>query len=352
MTQEGSVKKWRFVAPIAALATVALVAVAVVGSGTAAPGKASADYKAGLVSDVGRFNDKGFNQLQLKGLNSAKRRISGLTTSALESHSAGEYLPNFASLARKGYNIIIGAGFLLAAQEATVAKQFPNTKFAITDYDVTGAPFNGKKSPNVEGLTYATQENSYLVGCLAGLMVKKQGGDQTLGWVGGVKIPPVDAFLAGYQAGAKACNKGIKVLIGYSQDFIDQAKCKTVAQNQIDAGSQVEFNVAGPCGLGTLDAANDAGIWGVGVDVDQYSTHPAHMLTSAVKRVDRGVYLAVKGAQNGQFKGGTNLQFNLKNNGVALGKVTQPVPTKSLKQIAALRGKIVAGKIKPPTTIQ
>jgi basic membrane protein A len=342
------VKKWRFVAPVAALAAAALVAVALVGTGAAAP---TAGYKAGLVSDVGRFNDKGFNQLQLKGLNFAKAHISGLQTSAVESHSAGDYLPNFASLARKGYNIIIGAGFLLSAQEATVAKQFPGTKFAITDYDVSGAPFNGKKSPNVEGLTYATQENSYLVGCLAGLMVKKQGGDQIIGVVGGVKIPPVDAFLAGYQAGAKKCNPGIKVLKGYSQDFIDQAKCKTVAQNQIDAGSQVEFNVAGPCGLGTLDAANEAGIWGIGVDVDQASLHPAHILTSAVKRVDTGVYLAIKSAAAGQFKGGSNLVFNLKNNGVGLGKINANVPAKFLKTINDLRAKIIAGKIKPPAKL-
>ena len=222
---------------------------------------------------------------------------------------------------------------------------------AITDNDVTGPPFNGKKSPNVEGLTYATQENSYLVGCLAGLMVKKQGGTQTIGVVGGVKIPPVDAFLAGYKAGATKCNPGIKVLIGYSQDFIDQAKCKTVAQNQIDAGSQVEFNVAGPCGLGTLDAANEAGIWGIGVDVDQAYLHPAHILTSAVKHVDTGVYLAIKGAENGQFKGGTNLVFNLKNNGVGVGKVNSNVPAKFIKQINGLRAQIIAGKIKPPAKL-
>jgi basic membrane protein A and related proteins len=342
------VKKWRLLAPVAALAAVAVVAVSLAGTGAAAP---TAGYKAGLVSDVGRFNDKGFNQLQLKGLNFAKSHISGLQTAALESHSAGEYLPNFASLARKGYNIIIGAGFLLANQEATVAKQFPTTKFAITDYDVSGAPFNGKKSPNVEGLTYATQENSYLVGCLAGMMVKKQGGDQTIGVVGGVQIPPVDTFLAGYKAGAKACNAGIKVLIGYSQDFIDQAKCKTVAQNQIDAGSQVEFNVAGPCGLGTLDAAKEAGIWGIGVDVDQ-AYLGKHILTSAVKRVDRGVYLAIKGAANGQFVGGGNLSFNLKNGGVGMGKISSSVPASYLKKIAQLRAKIVAGKIKPPTKVK
>jgi basic membrane protein A len=345
------VKKVRFAAPLAALATVAVVAVALAGTGAAAPAKKQATpFKAGLVSDVGRFNDKGFNQNQLVGLKYAQAHIPGLQISALESHSAGEYLPNFASLARKGFNIIIGAGFLLANQEATVAKQFPNTKFAITDYTAFIPPFSGKLK-NVEGLTYATQENSYLVGCLAGLMVKQKGGSQTIGVVGGVKIPPVDTFLAGYQAGAAKCDPGIKVLVGYSQDFIDQAKCKTVAQNQIDQGSQVEFNVAGPCGLGTLDAAKQAGIWGIGVDVDQ-SYLGSHILTSAVKRVDTGVYLAIKGAQNGQFKGGADLVFNLKNAGVGLGKISPNVPASFLKTIAGLRAQIVAGKIKPPTKVK
>ena len=343
-------KKVRFVAPIAALAMVAVIVAALAGTGAAAPAKKQAGYSAGLVSDVGRFNDKGFNQSQLKGLKFAQAHIPGLTTSALESHSSSEYLPNFASLARKGVNILIGAGFLLANQEATVAKQFPNTKFAITDYDVSGAPFNGKKSPNVEGLTYATQENSYLVGCIASSMAKIKGGS-TIGVVGGVQIPPVDTFLAGYQAGAAKCNPGTKVLVGYSQDFVDQAKCKTVAQNQIDQGAAVIFAVAGPCGLGALDAAKQAGKYGVGVDVDQSYLGP-YILTSAVKRVDNGVFLAIKGAESGQFKGGGNLVFNLKNNGVALGKISKVVPASVLKKVALLRAQIVSGKIKPPTKVK
>ena len=346
-------KKVRFLAPVAAIAAVAIVAVSFVSTGAAAP---RGGFSAGLVSDVGRFNDKGFNEDQLVGLKFAKAHIHGLTISTAESHSSSDYLPNFASMARRGVNIIIGAGFLLASQEATVAKQFPNTKFAITDYDVSaktdpGNPFAKAGVKNVEGLTYATQENAYLAGCLAGLMVHKQGGNQTIGVVGGVKIPPVDSFLAGYQAGAKKCDPGIKVLKGYSQTFTDQAACKTVAQNQIDAGSQVEFNVAGPCGLGTLDAANDAGIWGIRVDVDQFSLHPAHILTSVVKRVDTGVYLAIKGAMSGTFKGGSNLLFNLKNHGVALGKINPNVPASFIKTINKLRAQIIAGKIKPPAKL-
>ena len=215
---------------------------------------------------------------------------------------------------------------------------------------MTGAPFNGKKSPNVEGLTYASQESSYLAGCLAGMVVKARAASRSIGVVGGVKIPPVDSFLAGYQAGAKKCDPGIQVLKGYSQDFIDQAKCKTVAQNQIDAGSQVEFNVAGPCGLGTLDAAKENSIWGIGVDVDQ-SYLGKHILTSVIKRVDRGVYLAIKGAQTGEFAGGSNLLFDLKNGGVGLGKMSPNVTAKELKTLASLRAQIVAGKIKPPSKV-
>jgi len=182
-------------------------------------------------------------------------------------------------------------------------------------------------------------------------MVKKQGGDQTIGVVGGEQIPPVDVFLAGYKAGAKRCNPAIKVLIGYSQDFIDSAKCKTVAQNQIDAGSQVEFNVAGPCGFGTLDAAKEGGVWGIGVDVDQ-SYLGKHILTSAVKRVDLGVYRVIKSAKDGTFKGGKSVLFNLANGGVGMGKVASAVPASYVKQVNQLRAQIIAGKIKVPTAVK
>ena len=167
-------------------------------------------------------------------------------------------------------------------------------------------------------MTYATQENSYLIGCLAA-KVAARGGSKNISAVGGLKIPPVDKFLAGYKAGAQKCVAGTTVTIGYSQDFIDQAKCKSIATNQIDGGSQVVFAVAGPCGLGALDAAKEHSRWGVGVDVDQ-SFLGSYILTSAVKRVDTGIFLAVKGAKSGKgYKRGGNLVFNLKNGGVALG---------------------------------
>src|SRR5213596_2191299 len=276
---------------LAGLIAVVLTAVGFVASGTAAP---QATFKAGLVSDVGRFNDKGFNQNQLTGMKRAARVLK-IQYRAVESRSAGDYLPNMASLARSGYNIVISAGFLLNDATEDVADQFPNTKFAITDYPVEAFK---RKHSNVEGLTYATQQNSYLICCLAAHVAASRG-KKNISVVGGVKIPPVDTFLAGYKAGPAKCVKGTTVHIGYSQDFIDQAKCKQVAENQLDAGSQVVFGVAGPCGLGALDAAKERGRWAVGVDVDQ-SFLGSHILTSAVKRVDRGIYLAVQGAKSGK----------------------------------------------------
>jgi len=330
---------------LAALVAVILTAVGFVADGTAAP---KAAFKAGLVSDVGRFNDKGFNQNQLTGLKRAAKVLK-IQYRAVESRSAGDYLPNMASLARAGYNIVISAGFLLSDATEGVADQFPNTKFAITDQGVGAFK---KPHSNIEGLTYATQENSYLIGCLAA-KVAARSGNKNISVVGGIKIPPVDTFLAGYKAGAQKCVPGTTVQIGYSQDFIDQAKCKSVAQNQLDAGSQVVFGVAGPCGLGALDAAKEAGRWAVGVDVDQ-SFLGSYILTSAVKRVDVGIFLAVKGAKSGKgYKGGGDLVFNLKNQGVALGKISPKakIPKAWLTQLDKMKAQIIAGKIKPPKTV-
>ena len=338
----------RFLPAALALPAVALVAVLLVGTGSAAH---KATFKAGLVSDVGRFNDKGFNQNQLTGLKMAQAKL-GVQIRAIESHSAGDYIPNMASLARQGYDAVVAAGFLLADEEATVAKKFPNTQFAITDYPVEIPPFSDKKGKllvkNITGITFRAEQQSYLVGCLSALMAKRGGGN-TISATGGVKIPPVDSFIAGYRAGAAKCAPGTKVLVGYSQDFIAQDKCKAVAENQIAAGSKVVFAVAGPCGFGALAAAKEAGVWGDGVDVDQAYLGP-HILTSAVKRVDLGVFRLVQAVQAGTLVPGHDFVFDLKNGGVALGKISSKVPKAYITKVNGLRDQIIAGKIKPPTS--
>jgi basic membrane protein A and related proteins len=324
---------------------VVVAAIAFLGSASARPGKTQATFKAALVSDVGRFNDKGFNQNQLVGLNAAKKKLN-IQIGTAESTSDKDYVPNFTTFAAQKYNIVIGAGFLLADAEKQVADQFPSVKFAITDYDVGGDPFGGSKSPNVMGSQFSVEQNSYLVGCLAALMAKKAGGN-TISGVGGLPIPPVKDFFAGYSPGARKCVKGIKVRIDYSGSFTEQDKCKALAANQIAAGSKVVFNVAGPCGFGTLNAAKEGHVWGIGVDVDQSYLGP-HILTSAVKRVDLWVVRVIQAAENGTFKGGTNMRFNLKNGGVGLGKISKKVPKAYITKINKLKAQIIAGKIKVP----
>ncbi len=202
---------------------------------------------------------------------------------------------------------------------------------------------------NIVGLTFATNQNSYMIGCLAALMARRDGGN-TISAVGGIKIPTVDIFIAAYRAGARKCVPGTQTLVDYSQDFVDQAKCKELALNQIDRGSKVVFQVAGGCGLGALDAAKEQGVWGVGVDNDQ-SFLGRHILTSAVKRVDVAVDTAVQSVDTGTYKGGKDLVFNLKNKGVGIGKINARVPKAFVTRMNAIGVQILAGKIKPPTKL-
>ena len=332
------------IAAFAALAATTAGMVSVVSNNAGNAASSGGTIKAALVSDVGRFNDKGFNQFQLEGLQRAKRVLK-VQTRAVESRSASDYIPNLSTPARQRYDIIISAGFLLAEATNTVARRFPNTTFAITDYSALDPPFRGRVR-NVVGLTFAAEQNSYLIGCLAARMARR-GNGRIISVTAGVKIPPVDDFVVGFRAGAKRCVPAIRVLVGYSQDFIAQDKCKEIALNQIAAGSKVVFNVAGPCGLGALDAARESNVWGIGVDKDQ-SSLGRHILTSAVKRVDQGIFLAIKGVKDGNVRGGRNIRFDLKNNGVAVGKISPRVPRAFIAEMNRLKAQIIAGKIKVP----
>jgi basic membrane protein A len=345
--------RWLALAGVAAL--VGTIAASAAMGGPNKAGAPKAAFTAALVSDIGKFTDKGFNQNQLKGLNDAKAKF-GITSLALQSNSTSDYAPNFNTAIRKGSNLVIAAGFLLAGTEATYAKKFPNVKFAITDYTVHTSPFANKKgvvlpayAKNVEGLTYAANEAGCLVGVLAAKQAKQMGGT-AVGAVGGIKIPPVDIWIAGYKYCVQKVVPGMKVIVQYSNDFVATDKCQTVAENEIAQGAKVLFQVAGGCGLGTLKAADNANLWGIGVDVDQYK-NAKRVLTSGIKRVDTGVLDAIQQAQAGQFKGGQDLLFNLKNHGVGVGKISPNVPASWIKLMNAYRAKIVAGTLKVPTAL-
>src|SRR6266576_1343338 len=290
--------------------------------------------KVGLVTDIGGLNDRGFNHLSYVGLLKAQREL-GIGQRVYQAKSSQEYLPNLSAFARGGYDLTIGVGFTEADAIDAVATNFPASKFAVVDVSQTEEKH---KPANLLGLLFKEQETGYLVGYLAGLEEKRLPGKDIVGSVGGQKQPPVDRFIAGFQAGAKAADPGITTLNAYSEDWNDQAKCKQIAQ-----GASVIFQVASGCGLGALDAAKEKGVWGIGVDADQSFLGP-HILTSAVKRVDTAVFDAIKLAVDGKFKGG-NIVFGLKDNGVDIGKISPKVPQSEVAKINQVRADIIAGKI-------
>jgi len=328
--------------PIALLAALALAGCGGSDDGTATPATQPAEdaIRVGLIVDQGQLDDNGFNELAFRGLQRAEEEL-GVEGRVVESASAADYIPNMTSLARQDYDLVIGVGFAQGDALGKVAQRFPDVRFAIIDVDqafVPGTP------ANVEGLLFREEEVGYLVGYLAGLEEKRREGEDVISAVGGMKEPPVDRFIAGYFAGAEAAAPGIETMLDYSQDWDDQAKCKELALNQIARGSNVIFQVAGGCGLGALNAAGERGRWGIGVDADQSSLGD-HILTSAQKGVDAAVFLSIKAVRDGTWKGGGNVTFGLKEEGVGLGTVSPKVPQGDVDAVAAIEEQIASGEI-------
>jgi basic membrane protein A len=301
--------------------------------------KTAKKIRIAMVTDIGGLNDRGFNALAYKGLQQAKADL-GADIRVVTSKSNADYVPNLSSLARQKYDLVVAVGFLMGDATAKVAKSFPKVNFAIIDFP--SAALKGKPA-NVHGLLFKEAEAGYLAGTMAGLYVKKKGGDQVVSAVGGQKVPAVDAYAAGYEAGAKKANPGVKSIFAYSQDFVDQAKCKEIALNQIEQGSQVVFAVAGQCGLGALDAAKEKNVQGIGVDADQGYVNP-NVMTSALKKVDVAVFDTAKDVKSGSFKPGTDTVFDVKSGAVGLGKVNaagQPFEA----DVKKVEQQIVSGKI-------
>ena len=314
-------------------------------TGTTSGSSSGSGFKVGLVTDIGGLNDRSFNHLAYLGLQEAESQL-GIQGRVLESHSQSDYIPNLSSLARAGDNLVIAVGFLMESAVKQVATQFPKTDFIIIDDSVA----NIGKLPNEQGLLFHTEQSGYLVGYLAGLYAKAHH-YTVISSVGGQKIPSVDSYIAGYQAGAKAADPGITTLNGYSQDFLAADKCKTIALNQIASGSKVVFQVAGGCGLGALSAAQEKGVQGIGVDADQ-SYLGSYILTSAVKKIDRAVLLAIQNAKNGKFAGNTDVQNSLANGGTGYGKIG-PAGTPFASAVANVAKQILSGKISNiPTTVK
>jgi len=328
------------------LAVVAIIAIAT----TTATAKKAATIKVGLVTDIAGLGDKSFNFLAGRGLDQAKKKY-GITGDVIVSKSSSDYVPNITKFALKGYDLVIAVGFLEEQAVGQVAKKFPKVKFAIVDDTVTAKALKGLK--NVEGIQYKEQEAGYLVGYLAGLFEKTKAkglnSQNVVSSVGGISIPPVDRYIAGYQAGARAADPGVKLLNGYSGDFVAQDKCQGLAQQQIAQGSDIVFQVAGQCGLGAINAARDKGLWGIGVDTNQALQVGSKQLLA--KGVDVSVVDVVGQVVDGKFKGGTDLVLGISEKGAGIQGINGAVPAGIKAKITALITKMKAGQVKIPTKV-
>jgi basic membrane protein A len=317
-------------------------------SGSASP---SPKVKIGLVTDTGGLNDQSFNHLAYVGLEKAKQDF-GIEDHVVESKTGDDYIPNLTNFASKGYDLVIGVGFLMGAAVGTVSGQFPNVHFAIIDAAGTDANGNDLHHSNVLSLLFREQDAGAMVGVIAG-MLEKQGKAKknkgVISAVGGVSIPPVNHYIAGYKWAATMEDPGIKVLVGYSNDFTDPAKCKAVAQGQIQGGSDVVFQVAGGCGLGALQAAGQAGVYSVGVDADQKGADGS-VIASALKKVDVATYTAIQNVTKGQFQGGV-LTFDIQNGGAGYALDNLTLPADIQAELDKVQGEIKAGTITPPADI-
>jgi basic membrane protein A and related proteins len=286
--------------------------------------------------------DDPFNRGAYLGLERAVGEL-GIRGRVLTPAPKEGYVPSLTLLARQKYDLVFGMGIPgdAAAAIDRVAIAFPETRFAMIDFAHDDLPHRPK---NALGLVFQEDQAGYLAGHLAALVLTLSPGEEVISSVGGQPVPAVEKYIAGFQAGARAANPRVTTLNGYTDDFVDPVKGRSVALGQIAKGSRVVFQVASACGLGALQAAEESGIWGIGVDVDQ-SHLGRHILTSAVKRLDVAVFGTIEELARGSIETGRTSRFSLPNGGVGLGTISAAVPRSIKAEIEDVRAAILAGKI-------
>lgn len=321
--------------------TVLLVAAA-----ASAPAAQTRRLKVGLVL-TGGIHDP-FEGLAYRGLARAVKNL-GVHGRVLVAGPKEGSVPSFASLARRGYDLVIAGSALQVADLDTVAGEYPKVKFLDLDASISDLPH---RRQNVQGTLFKVEEGAYLAGYLAALTERRRNGPDVVSSVGGLKVPQVDRFIAGFQAGARKAVPRIRTLNAYANNFADPRTCRSLALRQIARGSGVVFQVAGLCGLGALSAARDEHRFGIGVDVDQSGLGP-HILTSVLKRLDLVVFRAVAALRDGRLRTGVDRLYGLRDGGVTLGKISPRVPSGLVADVGRLRERIEAGRLPPiPTTVR
>ena len=310
------------------------------GSNTESKADGADKITVAMVSDVAGINDQSYNQSAWEGLERAKKEL-GIEIKYLESKQDSDYATNVETLADEEVDLIIGVGSKLADTIKDAAKNYPDQKFAIIDETYDEIP------SNVKSVLFESEQASYLVGLIAGKMSETK----NVGFIGGLDIPVINTFKYGYMAGVKAADANCEIQAQYANSFNDQAKGKAITNQMISKGADVVFTAAGDVGTGSMEAIKEANKYGIGVDRDQSDLAPQNILTSAIKRVDVGMYETVKELVEGKFQGGTSTTYGLEQNGIGIADTTSNlVPQDVLDFVNEKIEELKAGKISVPKT--
>ena len=335
---------------------------------TEAPTEApTADLKIGVVTDVGQLEDKSFNQASYEGAQAAAESL-GAEFEVIVTQNISDYRQNIQTFIDQGFNVIVTVGFLIGTDTAAAAKENPDVTFIGVDQGIcvdaegvgdptfTCAGDAATLLPNYQGIVFAEEQAGYLAGIVAA-SISETG---TIGAVGGTNVPAVVAYNAGYIAGAQSVNPDIETLYQETnpdpaKGFNDPATGKAIAQQFIGQGADVLFQIAGLTGQGVLEAACDADIYGIGVDVDQVETLPnlsGCIVTSAEKKLKDTIQAVVESVAAGSFEAGT-VSYNAASDPPAIGLapyheleslITPEIQAKLDEAMAAM----ASGELKPP----
>jgi len=309
--------------------------------------------KVGIVLDVGGLGDKSFNDGAYRGAVRAEQEL-GARVRLIEPGEGTDREAGLRLLAAEKMDIVIAVGFIFTDDVTQLAKEYPNTNFADVDYSLSTDKAGNliPPPPNVAALKFKEEEGSFLVGALAALV----GQSKKVGFVGGMDVPLIWKFEAGYKAGVKAVCPDCTVVTQYAgvtpDAFRNPGKGKELALNQYQQGVNVIYHASGSTGLGVFEAARQTGKYAIGVDADQYSEAPGRILTSMVKGIDVAVFDMIKRARDHTFKGGI-YTFGLPENGVGYvydANNRALIPDSIRQRVEQLKAEIIAGRITVPST--
>ena len=325
------------------LATV-MSASMLVGCGAKSDSNASTDngdkvFKVGMITDTGGVNDESFNQSAWEGLQKAEKDF-GIEVKVIESKQASEYLQNMESLLDEDVDMVIGVGYTMKEDIEKQAKNYPDKQFVLIDETYDSIP------ENVTPILFRENEAAYLTGLVAGKMTE----NNNVGFIGGIQTPVISRFEYGYKAGVKEANKDCNVNVQYAGTFSDAAKGKSIANQMYGNGSDIILAAAGGTGLGSIESAKEQNKYAIGVDRDQSDLAPKNVLTSALKKVNVGVYDTVKEFVEGKLTGGQEKVYGLKEDGVGIPETTKNlVPQEIIDYVNSMIEKIKNDEIKVPS---